>query len=41
MWDTWMLKENGRYHLFTLTVGEDVDYWDRVCHHEGCRGLSG
>ena len=32
MWDTWMLKENGRYHLFTLTVGEGLDYWDRVCH---------
>ncbi len=32
MWDTWMLEEAGRYHLFTLTVPEGLNHWDRVCH---------
>jgi len=32
MWDTWMLRDADRYHLFTLTQPYGKPAWDRVCH---------
>lgn len=33
LWDTWMLRENGNYHLFALTSTQaSGGRWDRICH---------